>query len=103
MLSPAVAPPAWDPCEGNLTSVLPGRCRPVATIWGAQGLRVRLKDGLYAPRRNRPLCRGRRARLPSASPPFHPLRVGNAGGGLKRNWPAGWRRLAVVVIASAAK
>jgi hypothetical protein len=64
--------------------VLRGRCRPVATIWGAQGLRVRLKHGLYAPRTNRPLCRGRRSRLSSTSPPFHPLRVGEAGGGLNR-------------------
>ncbi len=46
MFPPAAAPSAWNPCQGNLTSVLRGRCRPVATIWGAQGLRVRLKHGL---------------------------------------------------------
>src|SRR5262249_25041797 len=54
-------------------------------IRGAPESRVQLTHGLFAPSKNRPLCRGRRARLPPGWPPFHPLRVGNASGELTRD------------------
>jgi hypothetical protein len=46
----------WNPVKGNLTIVLWDGDTVRGTSGGAQGFRVRLKNGLRAPRGNRPLC-----------------------------------------------
>jgi len=70
-----------EPRCGNLELVLRGCCQPV-TIWGAQGFRVRLTDGL-ARTKITPTSVPTAQRQPTQNcHPFHILRVGNFGGGL---------------------
>ena len=72
-----------EPRCGNLELVLRGCCQPV-TIWGAQGFRVRLTDGL-ARTKITPTSVPTAQRQPTQNcHPFHILRVGNFGGGLIR-------------------
>src|SRR5215469_5404399 len=59
----------------------PGLSSAHSTIWGAQGSRVRLTDGL-ARTKETPTSGPTAQHIIPDSPPFHPRRVGEAGGGL---------------------
>src|SRR6266403_2195484 len=72
--------PLWK-SRTRAPGLLPAR----DTIWGAQGFRVRLTDGL-ARTKITPTSVPTAQRQPTQNcHPFHILRVGNFGGGLTRN------------------
>src|SRR5438477_11374361 len=74
-------PPAWDSRLKKSRTRAPGLLPAHSTIWGAQGSRVRLTDGL-ARTKETPTSVPTAPHFIPAAHPFHALRVGNAGGGL---------------------
>src|SRR5438552_7231151 len=63
----------------------PGLSPARDTIWGAQGFRVRLTDGLARTKMTPTSEPAARRQLTQDSHPFHILRVGDFGGRLTRN------------------
>src|SRR5438477_5945631 len=81
-------PPAWDSRLKKSRTRAPGLLPAHSTIWGAQGSRVRLTDGLARTKETPTSVPTAPHSIPAAHP-FHALRVGNAGGGLSRNLAEG--------------
>jgi hypothetical protein len=80
-LSGRYTPPAWDARQKKSRTRAPGLSSAHRTIWGAQGSRVRLTDGLARTKETPTSVPTVPYSIPD-SHPFHALRVGNPGGGL---------------------
>src|SRR2546423_15374057 len=80
---PSSTPPAWDSRQKKSRTRAPGLSSAHGTIWGAQGSRVRLTDGLARTKKT-PTSVPAAIQLIPVSHPFHILWVDSFGGANKK-------------------